>query len=192
LLSINPAAARLLGYTPAELVGRNLRELLASSIQDRFADYLERIRHAPTDEGLMRVVTRDGEERIWAYSNVRFEESGRASYVLGHAQDITDLKRAEALARQTEALRSVAHLANAAAHEINNPLGVVIGHLELLKLASSDADSIARIDKVAAAAHRIQDIVAHMTNITRLERLEGFPDLPPLLDIRRSGIPSTE
>jgi PAS domain S-box-containing protein len=188
LLSVNPAAARLLGYTPAELVGRNLRELLDPVVRDQLPQYLERIRQAPTDEGVMRVVTRLGETRLWTYSNVRYEEPGRPPYVLGHAQDITALKRAEHLVRQAEALRSVAQLANTAAHEINNPLAIVAGHLDLLaRQHSDDPLAVSRIEKATAAVERIRAIVDSMGRITRLERVESGPHLPPQLDLRRSA-----
>jgi PAS domain S-box-containing protein len=188
LLSVNPAAARLLGYTPDEIVGRSLRELLDPSVRDQFPQYLERMRQAPTDEGLMRVVTRLGETRLWTYSNVRYEEPGRPPYVLGHAQDITALKHAEHLARQAEALRSVAQLANAAAHEINNPLAVVAGHLDLLaRQHSDDPLAVRRIEKATEAVERIRTIVDSMGRITRLERVDSGPHLPPQLDLRRSA-----
>src|SRR4051812_46366172 len=44
LLMINPAAAEGLGYSPEELEGKNLRELLAPSTRDAFDKYLERVR----------------------------------------------------------------------------------------------------------------------------------------------------
>jgi signal transduction histidine kinase len=42
--------------------------------------------------------------------------------------DLADRKRAE----EAAALRSLAELSNAAAHEINNPLTVILGQLELI------------------------------------------------------------
>ena len=55
----------------------------------------------------MLVVTRDGEERIWSYSNVRCQEPGGPPYVLGHAHDITDIKRSDrARARRRRCARS--------------------------------------------------------------------------------------
>src|SRR5262245_66668974 len=59
LLSVNPAAAQCLGYTPGDLVGTNLRDLLSPSVRHLFAEYLKRIRDVEADVGLMRVVTRD-------------------------------------------------------------------------------------------------------------------------------------
>jgi PAS domain S-box-containing protein len=187
LLMVNPAAAAALGYTAAELVGTNLRGLLAPSVRSRFPDYLAEIARVQHSEGIMRVITRSGEERLWAYTNVRFEEPGRPSYVLGHAHDITELKRVEALAREAAALRSVADLANGAAHEINNPLAIIAGQLELVRRKTEDPALVARIDAATEAARRISGIIAKMASITRLEHLPTSPSMPPLLDLHRSG-----
>jgi PAS domain S-box-containing protein len=192
LLSVNPAAAQCLGYIPSDLIGTNLRDLLSPSVRDLFADYLSRIRDMEADEGLMRVVTRSGEERIWAYCNVRAKDSHGPPYILGHAQDITELKRAELVAREAKALRSVAELARAAAHEINNPLAIIVGQLELLRRSMMEnADAVARIDIASAAAERIMAIVSRMTQITRLERAD-VSALPPMLDLRGSSRESEE
>jgi PAS domain S-box-containing protein len=43
LLSINPAAAKSLGYTPQECLGRSVRDLLAPLVKHLFDDYLQRI-----------------------------------------------------------------------------------------------------------------------------------------------------
>jgi PAS domain S-box-containing protein len=188
LLSVNPAAAQCLGYTPSDLVGTNLRDLLSPSVRHLFAEYLKRIRDVEADEGLMRVVTRSGEERIWAYCNVRAKDSRQSSYILGHAHDITDLKRAELVAREATALRSVAELARAAAHEINNPLAIIVGQLEMLRRSMAEnADVVERIDIASEAARRITAIVSHMAKITRLERVDDVSALPPMLDLRRSS-----
>ena len=187
LLSVNPAAAECLGYTPSDLVGTNLRDLLSPSVRDLFPDYLKRIREVDADEGLMRVVTRSGEERIWAYCNVRAKDSREAPYILGHAQDITELKRAELVAREAKALRSVAELARAAAHEINNPLAIIVGQLEMLRRSMAEnADAVERIDIASEAAQRITAIVSDMAKITRLERAD-VSALPPMLDLRGSS-----
>ena len=95
LLEVNTAAAQALGYQPTEGVGKSLREFIAPAVRYQFDAYLERIRQHPMDSGLLRVVTRTGEERIWLYRNVRYEESTGPPYVLGHAVDITERVLAE-------------------------------------------------------------------------------------------------
>ena len=102
LLSINPAAAEALGLLPEQCIGRSVRDVLAPPVRQKFDDYLDRIRKNRTDSGLMRLKTRDGSEHIWLYRNVWHEEQGKPPVVLGHAQDVTALKRVEKQLRESE------------------------------------------------------------------------------------------
>jgi PAS domain S-box-containing protein len=190
LLSVNPAAADRLGYAADELVGRSLGDFLAPSVRAQFPQYLDRIGHASADQGLMLVVTRDGEERIWSYSNVRCQDPGGPPYVLGHAHDITDIKRSDARAGEAEALRSVAQLALATAHEINNPLTVIIASLQLMTSRGQvPPEAAAYVERAIRAGEQIRDIVRNMSRITRLELSRQAPQLPPVLDLRKSSDP---
>lgn len=190
LLSVNRAAADRLGYAPEDMVGRSLAEFLAPSVRPMFGQYLDRIAHQPSDEGLMLVVSRAGEERIWTYSNVRGQDGSGRAYVLGHAQDITDLKRSDARAVEAEALRSVAQLALATAHEINNPLTVIIGSLQLLLVRGQVSEETAHsLERVIRAAEQIRDTVRNLSRITRLELSRQAPSLPEVLDLRKSSAP---
>src|SRR5581483_10633423 len=95
LISVNPAVAQSLGYRIEEGIGRNLREFLAVSVRHLFDDYLRRIQTRHTVSGLMRLVARDGSERIWFYRNTRYDRPNRPPVVLGHALDVTRRVHAE-------------------------------------------------------------------------------------------------
>ncbi|HSL50592.1 MAG TPA: PAS domain S-box protein [Candidatus Deferrimicrobiaceae bacterium] len=190
LLSVNRAAADRLGYAPEDLVGRSLGDLLAPAVRHLFPQYLDRIQRTSSDEGLVVVVTRAGEERIWIYSNARGGEPGGAEYVLGHAHDITDIKRSDARAGEAEALRSVGQLALATAHEINNPLTVIIASLQLMIARGQvGADAAAYVQRAIRSAEQIRDTVRNMSRITRLELSRQAPHLPPVLDLGKSSTP---
>jgi PAS domain S-box-containing protein len=106
ILSINPAAADLLGYQPEDGIGHNLREFLSPDTRHLFDDYLRRIQEHGRDAGLMRVVARGGAEKVWMYRNVLSHGPG-GRYVLGHGIDVTDRVAAEQTLRQSEqALRN--------------------------------------------------------------------------------------
>lgn len=102
-LSVNPAAAKALGSRPEDIVGHSLQTLLAPAFQSHFDAYLVRIREQRTDHGVIRVVTRTGEERLWQYHNALVEEPGHPPYVVGHAQDITDFRQTQEALQRSEA-----------------------------------------------------------------------------------------
>ena len=74
----------------------------------------------------------------------------------------------EGATRERDILRYVASLAAAAAHEINNPLAVVMGYVQLLA-DGVDATGRRRIDEILKAGSRIQEIVIRMKHVTRIE-----------------------
>src|SRR5262245_5583772 len=101
LLFVNPAAANALGLRPEDGIGWNLRRFLAPAVQGQFDAYLDRIRREGVDNGFMRLVGKHGAEQVWLYRNTRYEEPGRPPVVLGHAQDVTDLVRAQRELRES-------------------------------------------------------------------------------------------
>ena len=107
---INPAAAQALGYKPEDgVVGRNLREFLAPTVRHQFDEYLQRIRSEPTSGGLMRVVAKDGSERLWYCRNIRYDGLKGEPLVLGHAIDITERTRAERALKEAQTALQEAH-----------------------------------------------------------------------------------
>jgi diguanylate cyclase (GGDEF)-like protein/PAS domain S-box-containing protein len=92
ITSVNEAAAHALGYLPAELIGKNLAEFVTPESNPFFADYLEQMSKTSLKEGVMYVLTKTGEQRIWQYRNRLFERKDAPPVVIGYAQDITELK----------------------------------------------------------------------------------------------------
>jgi hypothetical protein len=64
---------------------------------------------------------------------------------------------------------------------------VITARLEMLRRRQTDAADVAKLEACLDSARRIAAIIAHMGRITRLEVHEGAPNLPPMLDIRKSS-----
>ena len=137
VLSVNPWAARALGYPQESLVGINIRDGLLPEYRDQFNEYLETVKSQGSARGVMKVRTATGETRQWEYYNTLRTEGVETPIVRGMAHDATE--RREALKREKEA-RLEAEAANRVkdeflstlSHELRTPLTAIMGWSDLL------------------------------------------------------------
>jgi PAS domain S-box-containing protein len=182
----NAALARLLGYDhPSDLVGRPLLPLIAPEFRDEVRERVAaRLRgEAVSSVVQMEALKKDG-SRLWIQGIVSIVEWEGVPSTLVGLVDISDRRRREAAERHAAELEQVAQLAHAAAHEINNPLAILLGSIELVR---GDIREQRRLEAILEAIGRIRDIVGRMTRITRLEQSELGVDVRPMLDLRRSS-----
>jgi PAS domain S-box-containing protein len=90
LLSVNPEPARTLGYSVEELLQIPMREIVAPDFRAEFDAYLSEIARVGEARGLMAVMTRTGERRIWQYFNTLRTEGVASPIVRGIAHDVTE------------------------------------------------------------------------------------------------------
>lgn len=100
------------------------------------------------------------ETKIWTddsehWFNIQYmplkEHDAKRPLVLGIARDITDRKKMDMQLINTEKLASLGTMAAGVAHEINNPLGIILGFCELLQEktepGTEEYDDIKMIEK---------------------------------------------
>jgi PAS domain S-box-containing protein len=193
---MNRAGLQMFGHTePAQAVGRPLLDYIVPEQRDFVAARVA-ARLAAPDETTPQVVEvetlRTDGARFWigAVATVIDWEGSPASLV--SFVDISERRRREVVEREAESLRAVARLANAAAHEINNPLTVVGGNMHLLAARIVDRPELQRyVDRVLHAVQTIADMISHMTRITRLSALSHLDTAGvPILDLRSSSQPA--
>jgi PAS domain S-box-containing protein len=140
LLSVNQEPARILGYSPEELMKISMRDLLIPEVREQFDDYLEKIAQEGTAQGLLAVRTRSGETRIWEYQNTLRTEGVPEPIVRGMAHDVTDRKRAEkALRENEERFRSLVENATVGIYRTTPDGRIVMANPALVKMLGYDS-----------------------------------------------------
>jgi len=122
LLSVNELPARLLGYSREELLKKPMREFLLPEARPQFDESLASIKKDGFVKGVMAVLTKTGERRIWEYHNTLRTDGVSSPIVRGIAHDVTDQKRIERALRLSEEKFSKAFLAS--------PYAIIISTME--------------------------------------------------------------
>jgi PAS domain S-box-containing protein len=112
------------------------------------------------------------------------DERGEVVSIVRNAKDITAEKRVEQRIQHAEKMASLGQLAGGIAHEINNPLGVILCYTELLKSQLADFphgfEDVAIIEKHAVNCQRI---VADLLEFARGQETARRPtDLNPTIE----------
>lgn len=180
---VNPAFCRMVGWTAEEMVGAGPampywvpeeRERTEAAFRAVMAG------EAPPDGFELRFQRRNGERfDALIYEAPLIDARGRHTGWMGSVLDITERKRAEALAdqererlRQTARLIAMGEMASTLAHELNQPLAAIAGYsagcLNLLRGAgATPAELEPALEKLAAQARRAGTIIRRVHDFVR-------------------------
>src|SRR6185503_5215982 len=161
---VNPVAATLLGVPAADLVGRSLHGALreATAAAGGGCPLCEALDGGSGQQSSDGVLTRpDGAVVPVEYVCTPRRDGGRAAGAVVTLKDISQRKRAEQdrqrrrdSLHQRDKLASMATLLADVAHELNNPLTVIIAGATLLRDATRDEGVRRRAELLEQAAER--------------------------------------
>jgi len=183
ITSWNPAAERILGYTAAEAIGRNIRMIIPPERWGEEDEVLARLRRGEKVDHFETIRrTKDG--RLLNISLTVSPVRNADGVVIGAskvARDITDRKRGEEererlLASEQDARRQ-AEEANrlkdeflaVVSHELRSPLNAITGWASLLKTGRLDKDQSARaVETILRNSQTQNQLIGDLLDISRI------------------------
>ena len=102
LLSVNETPLRILGYSREEMLKKPLRDFVTPEAQAHCDAYLAEVQREGVARGVLPVVTKRGEVRLWEYNNSLRQDGISGPVIRGLAHDVTEQKQAEAARRSSE------------------------------------------------------------------------------------------
>ena len=126
LVDVNDSFVTISGYARDEVLGRKLTEL---GIYRNPAEREEIYSRLNRDGGLrdfeFEALRKDGSVAVCTMTCQPLEIDG-AAHLLAVLRDVTQMKKLQDVMIQSEKMRSVGGMAAGIAHEINNPLGIIL------------------------------------------------------------------
>jgi PAS domain S-box-containing protein len=180
-LTVNPAFTETFGWSDQEATSRPFMELVHPDDRDDVARKMQVLAAGtPLVRYKTRVLHKDGGHRWVSWTIVPEGE-----LVYGVARDITSdklqaqaLRQAEDALRQSQKMEAVGQLTGGLAHDFNNMLAGVAGHLELMKLRlklGQAGDLLQRIDAALGVTRRAAALTHRLLAFSRRQALDPKP-----------------
>lgn len=178
-LRVNRALCTMLGYSEAELLAAPFQMILHPDYSDADAAQERRMLAGEirSHQSEKRYVHKLGHE-VWVLATVSLlhDTQGRPLYFVAQAQDITVRKHTEAnqtrlqtQLAQSEKLAAMGQLLAGVAHELNNPLAVVLGRAHLLATQLGTGPLSEQTRQIREEAERCARIVRNFLALARLQ-----------------------
>ncbi|MFH1349335.1 MAG: ATP-binding protein [Pseudomonadota bacterium] len=133
ILSVNQYYSRLTGKRDEDVIGRKLTDIIQYQNPENIGRIVNRVLESSKTIG-NEERARIGDREYWLDTKYKpiITSGDQANAVLVISRDITEHKSMEAQLFHTEKLASLGSLSAGVAHEMNNPIAVILGFTEML------------------------------------------------------------
>ena len=168
LLELNETAARLLGIKRTEIHDHFLPTFCQLSLEGRAApkDSIEWVSQI-AEQHRLNIIRKNGASVLAEVDGAPVDFEGQPAYQF-FFREVTERTRLEQQLRQSEKLSALGQMISGVAHELNNPLAVVKGYLDLvLTHHELTPQTRADLDKVSRECNRAIKLVMNFLAFSR-------------------------
>jgi two-component system, NtrC family, sensor histidine kinase AtoS len=160
---------KMLGYAKPEIIFKHASILHnVNQAASELGLILERVRLFGKYESELELVTKAGAViPVRLTVNQLRDAQGKITGYIFIAKDITETKKLEFQIFQAEKLAALGQLSAGMAHEINNPLFVISGRLEMLKEEEHNPKLRDTVDLIYSQVNRIRKLVDRILKFAR-------------------------
>ena len=165
----NHRLARMLGYTPEELMHRPARDFVDPADLGDHEYRLQSARQGQASQFERRLRHKDGREFwTWVSGSPLFDDNGQYRGAFAMFTDVTERRHLEAQLRQVQKLESVGQLAGGVAHDFNNILAAIMMHLSLLRQNPElDQDTAEALKELEVETKRAANLTRQLLMFSR-------------------------
>lgn len=170
IIYVNDNFCQISGYSKSELLGQHHR-IVKSGFHDKkfFAEMWKTISQGNIWKGEVKNKRKDG-TFYWVLSTIvpLKDADGKVYSYVSIRHDITESKAAKDQLIQASKLSSLGEVSAKIAHELCNPLAVIVALAELTALQHKSNDKILdQINKILMAANRMNKLITQMKKYSR-------------------------
>ncbi|MFP3868522.1 MAG: ATP-binding protein [Desulfobacteraceae bacterium] len=179
IISINRYGVKLFGYTPQGIIGKSIYEVFPGRAGRGIHHQIDQVFTTHSGRRATLQVVVGGKEYYFNLNFTPIREDHRVMGVLIIAHDITSSKKMEEQLYHTEKLASLGQLAAGVAHEINNPLAIILGFTDmLLEKVKADSPEYKILKTIERQGNNCKKIVENLMSFARTpEKEQYFTDI---------------
>jgi len=170
VLSINQYSMGLIQRRCEDVIGRNITDIIKHENDDVVSSIVSKV--FDTTESVPREErVKIGDREYWLDTKYKAVMSEGETTVLVISRDITEHKNMEARLFHTDKLASLGSLSAGVAHEINNPIAIILGFTEiLLDRCAEDSKEYEILKTIERQGNNCKRIVENLLAFSRIPK----------------------